>query len=464
MPDPGFDAAAYWRRHSHSLVGGLLQRVEELSVSDFPADTPNDVIQFLRDFLAELGQLIDKTASQDKLRSFCGLVQQLSQSLDWLDNAHTGQTPRGLVLVLKHLIDQLQPGARVVARPQAEYNYSIGDLGNYFQSLVKQYIPHSRQPIFDSQLAAPLKLISFPRIERDNLLAHAIFGHELGHPIASEFLAHEQGEADYKRRQSDVQREVASLIANRGITDEEDKLQQQAFILERVLQVRTRALEELVSDTVGMLVFGAPAFFSMYELLWSGNWDSIPSSPAWYPPSRMRVRLMIGIGDELKLFTDLWSQCSTDAQAYVDATRAFVDDARQLVAATPDRDAIAGDPVLKLAYDWAESALRQALEFSKLRVAKLGFDHAPSYKHLPELIRRLELGIPPNEVGDPGAPTVVDYRASLLAAWMYKLRGLGSAGAPLTAREAGELEMRTLRAVEYVVLQNEYASHMDGQA
>lgn len=445
----------------HSLVGGLLQRVEELSVSDFPADTPNEVIRFLQTFLTELGFVIDKSASQDKLRSFCALVQGLSQSLDWLDNAHTGQTPRGLVQVLKHLIDQLQPGARVVARPQAEYNYSIGDLGHYFQTLVHQYIPHSRQHVFTSHLAAPLKLISFPRIERDNLLAHTIFGHELGHPIASEFLVKEQTEAGYKQKQSEVQKEVADFIAKSGIADEAERLQQQTWVLDRVLQVRTRALEELVSDTVGMLVFGAPAFFAMYELLWSANWDSAPRPPALYPPPRKRVRLMLKIADELKLFEDLWSACSTGAQAYVDATRAFVDEARELVAATPDEDVIAADLVLKLAYDWADLVLPQALEFSKDRVAKVGFDHAPSYQHLPELISRLELGIPPNEVGDPAAPTVVDYRASLLAAWMYKLRGIGNSGLPLTPREATDLEMRTLRAVEYVILQNDYVSHLD---
>lgn len=166
----------YWKRYAHLLRGGLLQRVDELSVSDYPAETPNEVIRFLQDFLKELGVLIDKTSSEDKLRAFSALVQTLAHSLDWLDNAHTGQTPRGLVKVLKDLFDHMAPGSRVVARPQAEYNYSIADLGAYFQRLVNDYIPASRQGEFTEHLSTPLKLISFPRIERDNLLAHAIFG------------------------------------------------------------------------------------------------------------------------------------------------------------------------------------------------------------------------------------------------------------------------------------------------
>lgn len=102
MPDPAaFDPLEHWRRRTRQYVGGLLQRIDELSVSDYPAATPNQVIKFLLDFLGVIDAEIGKATSEDKLRVLSQIVQSLGVFIQWLDNAHTGQTPRGLVQLLK---------------------------------------------------------------------------------------------------------------------------------------------------------------------------------------------------------------------------------------------------------------------------------------------------------------------------------------------------------------------------
>ncbi len=441
-----------------------MQRVVELSVSDYPGDTPNQIIHFLQDFLRDLGNVIDNVVSEDRLKLLSSLIRQLGVFLEWLDNAHTEQTPRGLVQLLKDLINKMDPDSRVIARPQAEYNYSIYPLGELLRKLVEDYIPHSKQASFQNHLSSPIKLISFPRIERDDMLGHAIFGHELGHPVADKYLDSENSDSEHISAHSRIQQQIADLVEkmlNEKNADDERKLEWSTKIFDHVLQVRKRALEELISDAVGILIFGPCAFFALYELFWSGNLDAKPASSEWYPPSRMRIRLMLKLMDDLD-FPGSFKQVSEQqaSSPYVDAVNAFIEEARQLATVTDDKAAIDNEPELKIAYDWMESSLDKALEFAKQNTRSVAFDSSKIFLQLPELLQRIELGVPPNEVGSPGELQTVDYRASLLAAWMFKLRGVSPVtGTALSSKELDQLHQKTLSAIEYVILQDEYSCH-----
>jgi len=468
MAETEFSSLEHWRRHTHLLRAGLLQRVDELSVSDFPGATPNQVIHFLLEFLNQLGDVTDKAGSEDRLKMLSSLIRQLGIFLEWLDNAHTEQTPRGLVQLLSGLLNKMDPGSRVVARPQAQYNYSIYPLGKLLKKLVDDYIPHSKQATFKEHLKYPIKLISFPRIERDNILAHAIFGHELGHPIADLYLIHEDTESDHMVAHSRIQKQVAELVeqmlAGKDAADSV-KLELSTKVFNQVLQVRKRALEELVSDAVGVLIFGPSAFFASCELFWSSNWDAKPVPNEWYPPSRMRIRLMLDLVDKLDFPNRFRALALEERTApYVKAVNEFIDEARRSAAVTDDQAAINADPKLKIAYDWMHASLDKAIEFATRKTNTVTLDSETIFPQLPELIRRLELGIPPNEVGKPENPQTVDYRASLLAAWMFKLRGISpETGDPLSSKEIDRLQKKTLSAIEYVILQDKY-THQNGNA
>lgn len=455
-----FTPLEHWRRRTRQYVAGLRQRIDELSVSDHPAQTPAEVISFLQDFLRVIDAEVDKGGSEDKLRILSQITQQLGTFVQWLDNAHTGQTPRGLVQLLKDMMDGLAPDSRVIASPGAEYNYSILDLGQLLKGLVQKFVPLSKQSGFDRHLSKPIKLILFPRIERDNVLTHAIFGHELGHPIATEFLSAEVSDPTYSTAQTAIQQQIDAYVA--GMPDAASltpaqTLDRVTLMFKGVLELRKRALEELISDAVGILLFGPSAFFAMFEVLWVGNWDSPPQHDGWYPPSRMRVRLALQLLDDLG-----WPQAIDQMQAdpiagaYAKAALAFLTEGRNLVAAATDEQAIAAEPVLKIAYDWMRGSLPAALIFSKERVDAVSYK-AATIADLPGLLERLRIGVPPNELGNPLEPRSVDYRSALLAAWTFKLRGLSpSSTEPLSERETERLNQNTLRAVEYIILQDDY--------
>ena len=465
MPDDAFSAIEHWRRHALQLTSGLLQRVDELSVSDYPAATPNEVIRFLQAFLTELGGVVDRATSEDRLKMVSSLVQQLGMFIEWLDNAHTGQTPRGLAKVLRDLIVRLDPGARVVARPQAKYNYSILDLGQLLKRLVVDFVPQSKHAAFDKYLQSPIKLISFPRIERDNLLGHTVFGHELGHPIADEYLVQEESEDAYKQAQAEIQKKIVELVEEKhgSALDQAAKLEAATWYFNRILQIRRRALEELISDAVGILIFGPSAFFAMFELLWNSSWDAKPSADEWYPPPRLRLRLMLQLLDKARTWDCLSSLASDGRTApYHSAMKMFVEEARRLAELTTDLAAINEDRPVGISYEWMATSLERAIAFAATKTSTVTFDVNTAAAQLAELIHRLELGVPPNEIGDPLHPQAVDYRASLLAGWLFKLNGVNPAsGEPLSSKDINRLNMQTLLAVEYVTLQQEYTGHVN---
>lgn len=243
--------------------------------------------------------------------------------------------------------------------------------------------------------------------------------------------------------------------------DAAQKLAHVTRLVGAVLEIRKRALEELISDAVGILLFGPSAFFAMFEVLWVGNWDSKPKNDSWYPPSRLRIRLGLQLLDDLGWLRAI-DQMKGDAVAgsYAEAVIDFLNEAKALSATVTDEQLINGEPVLKVAYDWMHGTLPDAINFSKQRVQAMTFT-VDKCTDLPGLIERLQLGVPPNELGDPLRPVTVDYRSALFAAWSFKLRGL-KPGSPdlLSERETDRLNQNTLRAVEYILLQNDYRKAM----
>lgn len=184
--DKPFERPAYLRVRAHSLRAGLLSRLEEYAF-DFPGGAPRRAIELIQVLLEAIGEEIDRTSDDRIIALICRVIRGMGTLLQHFDNAHTAQTPRGLPQMLGALMAQLEPNATLVAWPQSSYNYTIRDLLAPLKEMTESLLSkQSHQRVFGS-VAGPLNFVSFPRIERDNVLLHAIFGHELGHPSLPNF-------------------------------------------------------------------------------------------------------------------------------------------------------------------------------------------------------------------------------------------------------------------------------------
>lgn len=450
----------YWKSRTLLLSEGFRTRLRELAASDYPDNTPLDVIEFLVALTEELDRKVLSATAERELVVLAKAIQDFAPTLDWLDNAHSGQTPPCLVDMLLDIAKKLEPGTLVVARPHTSYTYSIRDARALFTKYVDFYVDASKQQALKDRLRFPIKLISFPRIERDDVLSHTIFGHELGHPIIEKWLALDTMSATYHQAQQVAKAKVEEYIKQQYPTyDDHQRVVATAELLDDVMEVRSRALEEIVSDAVAVFLFGPSAFLGLYESLWGPSWDAVPSRQEdWYPPSRMRIRRMLRLMDELNL-VEPWLDQRVGAYAeYADAVRSFMESAQALAADTSDIAAINNDPLLKAGYEWMESCATDAVSFAKSEVGHVCFVAEDVFGALPELLRRLELGLPPNEVGSPDNPTPVDFRAALLAGWMFRIRNPVKDRSPEASEDTKRFHMRVVRGVEYALLQKQYAA------
>src|SRR5690348_7211482 len=116
-----FTEENYLRQKAHSLCKGLALRLDEF-VDEFPAGQPVDLINTVKLFLRQLETDLATTTDLKILRLSCFLIKDLTSTLEWLDNAHTAQTPRAVVQLLNKTSSVLfGKSAAVLVSPSIVY-------------------------------------------------------------------------------------------------------------------------------------------------------------------------------------------------------------------------------------------------------------------------------------------------------------------------------------------------------
>jgi hypothetical protein len=459
--DKPFERPAYLRVRAHSLRAGLLSRLEEYAF-DFPGGAPRRAIELIQVLLEAIGEEIDRTSDDRIIALICRVIRGMGTLLQHFDNAHTAQTPRGLPQMLGALMAQLEPNATLVAWPQSSYNYTIRDLLAPLKEMTDSLLSkQSHQRVFGN-VAGPLNFVSFPRIERDNVLLHAIFGHELGHPLATEFLASERTSPAYSaalRRVTDALMAQYNLsTAPRGALGGSPE-QTKAFVdgLRRVLVLRKRGLQELISDCVGVLLFGPSAFFASYDILSVGELDEAPGTGT-YPPRRFRLRVVKNLLDAEGYTPTLESALQASEPTIFGALARYLKHINELTARQTDKSNLGADPLIKLAYDWIEETLPGGTAFVRKKLEAVRYDPNRMSAEVPELIERLRIRVPPSEIGVPPNAQVIDWRSALVAGWACRLHMLEdpAAGTDKGIEQAETINRLVLRAVEFTILGDEY--------
>lgn len=456
-----FDRRSYLRVRAQALRAGLLARLDEYAF-DFPGGAPKRAIELLKVLLEAIGQEIDQTTDERAMALICGVIRGMGTLLQHFDNAHTAQTPRGLPQMLGALMARLEPNATLVAWPQSSYNYTIRDLLGPLKQMTQSLLSKQAHQAAFAGVTGPLNFVSFPRIERDNVLLHAIFGHELGHPLAKEFLASEKGTPKYSAA---LHRLTESLLKHFQLTTDTQgalsgsKEQMKSYVegLRRVLILRERGLQELISDCVGVLLFGPSALLASYDILSLGELDEPPGTGT-YPPRRFRLRTILRLLDAEGYTAALESALATAEPEISIGLSRYLEHLRELTARETDKSNLGLDQVVKLAYDWVEESLPEGTAFARSKLAPVRYDPQRIAAEVPELIERLRIHVPPSEIGVPPDTQAIDWRSALVAGWACRLHMLEgpAAGTPRGIEETETINRLVLRAVEFTILGEEY--------
>lgn len=443
------------------LCLALRRRFEELRSRDYPDEGAGEALELLGELLVIVRRCIEGLNDERTLVMTSLAIVELGETLEYFDNAGTDQTPRGLVCLLRSLYERLNRQSKFLAWPQAGYNFTIRSLVDYLKELFKHLGADSEVSEVFAKYTGPHDLVSFPRVERDNVSMLAIFGHELGHPIAYKFLQQEGGSQEHQARETQARQDILKAM---GGTPSLLGLQE---AMQAVFQLRKRALEELISDMVGVYLFGPSAIFAGQELFMWGNLNAIPSDQnGGYPPGRMRLRVSMEAA-EREGFVDAMREMATDPSIGTTVSYATVllDHLAGLVQDRSDEQQIATSDTARIAYDWVAATLPSAQEFARNAVGQALYGESTIRREVPRLVERLKQGLPPNEIGNSIGPTAVDERSSVLAGWLVSLEASqASANTSQAIADLGRLNEKALRGLEYVVLQRRYRLGTRGTA
>ncbi|HEM7879478.1 TPA: hypothetical protein U2L31_005918 [Burkholderia contaminans] len=456
--------ADYSRHRVALFLDGVKTRFEELKSRDFPNSTPIEIIDLIKTILKLISESLPQ-ADGKLLPLIFSLLTTYQELLGYLDNAHTDQTPRGLVCILRQLLQKTSTGSAFFASPQSAYNYGIADVQPYIIGPLKNLLKQQDLQTLPNIANSPIRLILFPRAERDNIFAHAVFGHEIGHIIAADFLAQEASTTDFQTALKNAVDEAVTRSPAPQSNNQISGFIHRGRVQSHLTEIRKRAMEELISDYVGALLFGPSALFASYEIFSFDDLDITPGQPKYYPPSRYRLRFVLTALREEGFIDTIETLANSESEnPHITSLKAAIERISSLAAVTDDIQALAVDPIIDVAYKWVTTSLVAAKTYAKQRIpAELFYSSTLVANEIPELIQRLCLKIPPNELGIYPKITLPAWQSALLAGWALTIHGkhkTATGEIDFSLDDYDTVRKLVLRAIEGIDLQLEYEKYL----
>lgn len=270
-----------------------VERARDLRAAEFPAEGPAE----LADTIERLGRalidaLLEIAARNPWAEEDTDLLQQdvprawedAEFILQGVELVSSDRVPAEMYGPVVALARKFHENARVVLWTEPDYNYSIIPtdiflvLAQAFGSIILN--PSVMKSCLEHEKNGPIFLISLAAAERPNIFGYVLLGHEIGHLAAESILRDEKAE-----------RVTRDLVARLTAAGEQNP----KALVPDAMEVRRRALEELIADTVGVHLLGPAMLFACWNLA-AHEPDGLDLEPTreheWYPPWRTRLRHM----------------------------------------------------------------------------------------------------------------------------------------------------------------------------
>lgn len=464
----------------HSLKG----RIEQLNLLHYPSSNPallitlfsrltNSLSRKLEDY-HEQAQHAYRNDDDDKIRHIerevklaIILIKKVASHLRYIEGASVERTPWNFIVPLEKLAQNLLINTKLVVRPQWHYNYGVLEITEQYSKEVKNLLTEQDQNEMFRGFPDKFYIMSFPGLERSNVLLHVNFGHEIGHPFAEEYLQNED-----PRYLLNIQSEVNSYISRTKTAElplfTPNKADELAKIAKQVANIRRRALEEIICDLISVKLFGPAAIFALHEVaVFSDSFDTV-SRRTLYPPWRTRLRIAL---EEVK-WSD-WQAClsqiATDypwGKSVELSVGEQIKNLQNIAENENDKKHIEGEVLTNIAYKSAYEAMPNIKEHLNNRLNSHAFNVSEKLcLDIFKCVERLVNQIPPNEIIDEGTArnATPGLRVILNAGWFYRLTHLTTmferGGSERFFRELDILNRLILKATEMIDLQREYESY-----
>lgn len=494
------------RRQARNIIG-VAESLEQLD--DYATRTPPLLCRLIRGTADVVMRNIEACPSS-QLQHLGVLLGLMGEHLRYVERSQVAHTPWSMVEAVEAFMGRYVPGnVSFIIRPQWSYNYA--NESQFVESYKKwieafTFIPEDQRtavliPFKEKQIY----LISFPRVERLNALLHCAWAHELGHTIAAKWLngyfkhiwssigqkVEEQARRDLEPLATSGQQELFART----------KLEQQvARIVRGAMECTRQALTELIADAFALHVLGPAWFSAAAEIASRSELDSPPTTSAYYPPWRYRLRMMArhvqpelaalesqyerAAGEATKarnehtLAVEKLAQASAqeglqnEVMAKVKVAKAEADAKGReaeclstyirwlrmtlsILETRADETVINRDLQTSVAYKEIEDKWDAIRSTALESVSKYNF--VVSLPRLLELVERLQRQIPPNEHGKWPHVVPASFEDILNAGWIQKLRIVGQ---PDEIEQITIVNQLVLKAIEVSYLQQVYGKEL----
>ncbi len=437
------------------LARKILTRLSEILATEFPTNTPEELGRIIQRIIDFIISVLDSNDDERVLKYVCQYLQELSSHLRYIEGASSARIPTSIITPLEVLIEQMEPGARVMLRVQSSYNYEIFDIIAFYRKMLDELVGTELDVILGS--TPHLYIVAVPAVEHSNILLHTLLAHEAGHRIARKYMDSEDQEAVVNNINTLMGTDLRWWDREAETLPPLLKLELRQRIFELIHRARASALKELISDAVAYHLCGVSALFAMDDFCCTDVLDARPEEAyGFYPPWRYRLRQLVSMAyadnfhEAVKLITG-----PVPLVKIRDAVGERFSRLREITLQTPDCTLIDGDRLLQRAYSDIPEVLEKASEYISHEVAGLRYTHAKLSEEIPALLERLSLGIPP----DTRDGEVVDIRSALAAGWFYRTARL-----PMPNDEDGHwqpkddevLNRLVLKAIEAIQLVRDF--------
>ena len=292
----------------------LEKRIDELQAKEYYSKDPKKLLSLFNEVIKQIAKSIESTENEDpaKIMRINFLLTVFHYFLDEIEHIEVDNVPVEMLPIFNEILKEYKLKTVLVFRPNPIYNYSYFPITRVIDEFSQKY-PEARVSEAQSNIA----VISFPSSERTSALLHCCFAHEIGHHLNESFSIAAQIEPKifelidkklidkYVEGLLEVFRKHKSIIGGTEVTLDKFILKQPLFLraTEEFGRIVRKWLDEIVSDTFAIYLFGPAYIFAISEFLLSSQ--DLETYSETHPPSFIRIKNLVELFDELGFYKDL---------------------------------------------------------------------------------------------------------------------------------------------------------------
>lgn len=425
-----------FRQAVEDRIASLLDRVDELDQKQYPTKASGHLLQVIREVLKRIPGQLDRyearfreAALENVGRRESGRLQELLSDLHELafivNETSRAKTPAALIGSLRDTVrEQTQTRVDLLIRPDSQgVQYRYEDLNDAIRKVLRSAAEFIDVEVEDliRPLGDGVVVLSYPAAERNNVILHGVFLHEIGHHVT-----------DRLHVVDDV---VARFPLSGPLGPTRDAYLSWVW--------------EFAADVAAARLAGPAYLFAIYQSMLAT--EALSTFGPSHPPSWWRVRMLQRVLDEEGFFA---------LDAFPQAARAQIASWEDDLAAaeTATRAKIASDPLENAFFAHLEQAVPHVVESAR-RVMPMAFTAADYERDCPPLRDQLHNLVPLNEHYDPvtQAWQPASFAAILNTGWNFVLAEFDELCERLAVHEQAERDTVRRRIFDLIAKSVEFA-------